>query len=336
MRITRESLLRVVQDTVVQRTRSDRSILAIYLCGSLLGDDFLLGGTTDLDLGIVHMDTVSVEREIVPLTEEIHLDIAHHFHRDYRQTRQLRVHPWLGPTLKNCRILHDPQHFLDFTQASVRGQFDRSDHIIERARSQYASAREVWMSFHLNPVISQPHEVLAYLKALSNAANAVASLSGSPLPERRFLLFFPDRLETVGRPGLYPGLLGLLGAPRIDIENLKSWMVNWQSTFPTVVSENLNPRLHPGRKLYYQHAIETLLQSKMPMAALWPLLRTWTMAVELFSPESSERTAWVDAMMRLELLGKGFEERVSALDVYLDQIDEVLDEWGRRIGATGS
>ena len=49
MRITRDSLLRIVQDTVAQRTRADRSLLAIYLCGSLLEEDFLLGGTTDLD-----------------------------------------------------------------------------------------------------------------------------------------------------------------------------------------------------------------------------------------------------------------------------------------------
>jgi hypothetical protein len=334
MRITRDSLLRIVQDTVSQRSRADRSLLAIYLCGSLLEEDFLLGGTTDLDLVLVHVDLVSVEREIVPLTNEIHLDIAHHFHRDYRQTRQLRVHPWLGPTIKNCRILFDPQHFLDFTQASVRGQYDRADYVLERARGQYATARQVWMSFHLKPVIGQPEDLLAYLKALANAANAIASLSGAPLPERRFLSIFPNRCEAVGRLGLYAGLMGLLGVPRISGEQLVLWLEAWEAAYPTETSENVPPRLHPGRKAYYLKAMEEFLNGAHPMHALWPLLRTWSMAVGRFSPESPERTAWVGAMQELSLFGEQFEERVSALDSYLDLIDEVLEEWAQRNGVS--
>jgi hypothetical protein len=336
MRITRDSLLRIVQDTVAQRSRSDRSLLAIYLCGSLLGEDFLLGGTTDMDLVMVHVDLVAVEREIVPLTNEIHLDIAHHFHRDYRQTRQLRVHPWLGPTIKNCRILFDPQHFLDFTQASVRGQFERADYVLERARGQYAAARQVWMSFHLRPVIGQPEDVLAYLKSLANAANAVASLSGSPLPERRFLSVFPGRCEAVGRLGLYAGLMGLLGAPHINGERLGTWLKDWEAAYPAETSEAVPPRLHPGRKAYYLKAMEEYLNSAHPMYALWPLLRTWSMAVGRFSPESPERAAWEVAMQELALFGEQFEERANALDSYLDLIDEVLEEWAQRNGVSRS
>jgi hypothetical protein len=333
MRITRESLLRIVQDTVTQRSRSDRSLLAIYLCGSLLSDDFLLGGTADLDLVMVHIDQSSVKREIVPLTNEVHLDIAHHFQRDYRQTRQLRIHPWLGPTIKNCRILYDPQHFLDFTQASVRGQFDRADYVLERARGQYTVAREVWMSFHLNPVINQPDHVLAYLKALANAVNAIASLSGFPLPERRFLAVFPERCEEIGRPGLYPGLMGLLGAHRIDHGLLTDWLHAWEEVYPRLPASDVAARIHPGRKMYYQKAIETFLDSSRPMSALWPLIYTWTIAIKRSPESSTERAAWADAMQKLALFGDDCQERVDALDIYLDQVDEVLEEWGQQRGA---
>jgi hypothetical protein len=44
MRITTETLLKIARDTVAQRTRSDRSLLAIYLTGSLLESEPLLGG----------------------------------------------------------------------------------------------------------------------------------------------------------------------------------------------------------------------------------------------------------------------------------------------------
>ena len=133
MRITRETLLNIARDTAAQRTRSDRNILGVYLYGSLLEEEFLLGGTADIDLVFIHMDTAETSREIVPLTDEVHLDIAHHYERDYRQARQLRVNPWLGPAINECQALYDPQHFLDFTQAGVRGQFERLDNVYQRA-----------------------------------------------------------------------------------------------------------------------------------------------------------------------------------------------------------
>jgi len=78
MRITREALMKVVRDTVTQRLRTDRSIVSIYLTGSLLEEEYLLGGAADIDLVIVHNDYPGPEREIVPLTDTVHLDIAHH------------------------------------------------------------------------------------------------------------------------------------------------------------------------------------------------------------------------------------------------------------------
>ena len=55
MRINRDTLLRIARDTVARRTRQDRGIVAAYLCGALLGDDYILGGTADIDLGFIHL-----------------------------------------------------------------------------------------------------------------------------------------------------------------------------------------------------------------------------------------------------------------------------------------
>ena len=42
MRVNREILLTIARDTVAQRARADRTIMAAYLCGSLLEDSYLL------------------------------------------------------------------------------------------------------------------------------------------------------------------------------------------------------------------------------------------------------------------------------------------------------
>jgi hypothetical protein len=332
MRITRDTLLKIVRDTVAQRTRSDRGVIAIYLSGSLLEDEYLLGGTADIDLFIIHTDPTPAAREIVHLSDEVHLDIAHHQHRDYRQARLLRTHPWIGPNIINCKILYDPQHFMDFTQASVRAQFDRPELVLARARVQVNSARQTWVTFHEQRPDPEPNDILAYLAALENAANGVAGLNGPPLTERRFLQRFARRAEAARKPGLFPGLMGLLGVSKIDLETLQSWFPTWQAAFQAVPTQDAPIRLHPHRQVYYRQGLESLVAGAHPMSALWPLLRTWTLAVSLLPQESDLRLSWRAALQTAGLIGQDFQERVDALDAYLDQVEETLDSWARENG----
>lgn len=336
MRINRETLLKIAQDTVAQRTRSDRTIIAAYLCGSLLQEDYLLGGTADIDLVFIHLDQAENEREIVRLTDEVHLDIAHHYRKDYQQTRTLRLHPWYGPTLCECRALYDPQHFLDFTQASVRGQFFRSDYVLERSRRCLEPARKIWQTFAFNTPDPGPQEIGQYLRAVERAANAVALLNGSPLTERRLLVHFPERAGQVNRPGLQAALLGLLGAPNVNLQTLQAWLPHWEETFkalPQHTGPQTLGRLSPHRMSYYLKAFQALLQRDQPHAVLWPLLHTWTLAANLLPQDAPERESWASAGEHLKLLVPAFSERIAALDAFLDLVEETLENWARENGA---
>jgi hypothetical protein len=333
MRITPSTLHKIAKDTVARRTRTDRDLLSVYLHGSLLEEDPLLGGTADIDLVFVHDDGVIVEREIQRLTDEVHLDIAHHERSDYRQARNLRVHPWLGPTIFSCRVLYDPHHFMDFTQASVRGQFNRPDYVLERARSLFEHARQMWVSLDGREEDPGVGEVDLYLRAVEHVGNAVASLSGPPLTERRFLSRFPSRAETIRHPGLYPGFLGLLGAPNVYVSAFRDWLASWKQAYLAIPAEAVPARLHPARCAYYLRAFEKLLDGDRPQDALWPLLRTWTQAVSLLPKGSNVSAPWQEALLQLGLYGDGFHERVSALDAYLDNVEEIMEVWAREKGA---
>jgi hypothetical protein len=333
MRVTREILIKVAQDTIARKGRENRDLVAVYLCGSFQGEEYSLGGAADVDLVFVHADSIDIEREIIRLTDEVHLDIAHHSQRDYREARRLRLHPWLGPVLNSCKVMFDPQHFLDFTQASVRGQFDRADNIFERSRRQAEKARSIWLGYQTGVPKPGPGEMLTYLRAVAHAANAIASLSGPPITERRFLLNFPARAEAVGRPGLYPGLLGLLGAPHLPADALAELLPGWLAAFEGVSRDKAPARLHRDRRLYYQRAFEAIASGPQPEAVLWPLLHTWTIAASLLPESAPARAAWCRALEQLGLLGDAFAERVSALDAYLDLVDETLEEWARANGA---
>jgi hypothetical protein len=333
MRINQESLLKIAKDTVTRRVRGDPGIVSAYLCGTLLEEHYLLGGTADIDLVFIHLSDAPVAREIVRLTDEVHLDIAHHLQKEYDQPRQVRAHPWKGPTIAECKPLYDVGHFLDFTQASVRGQFDRPDYVLKRARSQAEHARQIWFGLQDESGQAGLAELETYLRAVGHAANAVALLSGSPLTERRFLLDFPARAEAVERPGLYPGLLGLLGAPKAEREQYQSWLAPWEQAIDALPQPVSLPRLHPDRKLYYLKAFEAILGQEAPQAVLWPLLNTWVDTLGLLPVESPSQAGARAAFEQLGIWGESFVRRVAALDAYLDLVEETLEVWAEKAGA---
>lgn len=337
MRITAEALLKIAGDYVSRRTRQERDLLGVYLAGSLLTENPVLGGTADIDLFFVHINPAAAEREIERLTDDIHLDISHSSRDLYRNTRNLRLDPWLGPLINQCKILHDPQHFLDFTQAGVRAQFDRPDNVAARSRRLYEQARQAWLGFQLQPLEPGAQGLAVYLQTLSNTANAVALLTGPPLTERRFLLQFSERAAALQRPGLYAGLLGLLGVPHTNIDLLRGWTQAWQNDFHklhAVSGLNLPVNLHPARLNYYLRCFEAFLEADLPnAAALWPMLVTWTQMTAFLQAHNIPAASWEDALSTLGLSGEALNERLEALDAFLDSVEETIDRWAEANGA---
>lgn len=334
MQMTPELLRRYAQITIDKQTKADYTVLAAYLTGSLVTEEEpLLGGSGDIDLVFIHIGDPRIEREIIPLNDDIHYDIAHHPQRDYLERLALRVHPWKGPVLSEAVVLYDPQHFMDLTQASVRGLFHRSYNVIQRAQTQMLAARRRWLDIQPPTPNPGPPEILAYLQILDCAANAVALLSGEPLTERRFLINFPRRVARVNRPGLYPGLLGMLGAPHLDAQSLTRLLPEWQNTFRSLPEAGRHPRLHPLRLNYYLKAFNAILESNQPENILWPLLRTWSLAAGTLPESDPGYQSWRDATNQLGLLGHGFSERIQALDIYLEQVEEIINAWGKSEGA---
>jgi len=333
MRITRETLLKAAKNFVDQRAHTDHDLVAVYVVGSLLTEEPLLGGTADIDLVFIQNRTPDVPREIVRLTAEVTLDIAYYDEADYRHPRHLRLDPWVGSSLCDTRIvLYDTQHWFEFTQSSVGSQFYIPENVLSRSLLQSEKARNLWESMQ-SSVGSHPLKLLNYLKSVKSAANAVASLSGPPLTERRFLLKYPDRTAEIGRPGLAAGMMGLLGADLAEPERVQTWLSGWHASLQALEGEKDIPiRLNPYRFPYYERAVEAILASDHPQAVLWPLLRTWTLACSCLPSDSPHLVPWQEACEHLHLGSNHFEEKLSALDAYLDTIEETLEKWGEENG----
>ncbi len=323
MRVTRETLIRIAQETTKVRTSEQKDILAAYLIGSLLSEEPFLGGLTDIDLVFITEGTPPRTREIVRLTGDFHLDITYHARVEFDSPRQVRVNPWLGPEIYAPMLLYDRDKFFDFVQAAVRAgsEFSSPASVLRRCHTLLAHGRGIWTDLvDLQSPIG-PHEVAHYLKAVYHAACAIAELNGNPLAERRLLLEFPKRAEQAGRPQLAGSLAELVGGLTLETGLPAEWLPLWQQDFIAAAeSGRAEPRIHPARLNYYRRAYETL----EGIAGLWPLLHTWTFAAMVLPPD--QRHHWQTAISQLGLVGEAFHEKVAALDHFLDEVEILLDE----------
>ncbi|HEY5984336.1 MAG TPA: hypothetical protein VIU38_12775 [Anaerolineales bacterium] len=329
MRVTRESLIRIAKQTTQERSYNDLTIVAAYLTGSLISEeDPLLGGTTDIDLVLVHNKPPATRREIVRLTPDFHLDIHHRDRADFGSPRELRTDPVLGWELYDPMVLYQRENFFDFVQAGLRAgfEFGAPALVLRRSRILYESARKAWMD--LSEVAGEnagATDVRRYLEALQDAVNAVAELNGAPLAERRLLLNFPARAQAAERPAFTATIFNLLGAPAIDAATLESWLEPWKLEFLAATERGrVDGRIHAARINYYEKSIRLFLSGETPLVGLWPLINTWTLAAcVLFAPLGE---AWLAACHQLGLIGPGLDAKLAGLDNYLDEIEVRLDE----------
>ncbi|MDX9865044.1 MAG: hypothetical protein RBT34_09585 [Anaerolineaceae bacterium] len=333
MRITRASLMKLAKAKVAEMVYNDRSLVCIYLTGSMLREAPLLGGTIDIDLMCIHRSEPPIAREIVRFTDEVHLDIAHYDQQLFQQPRALRHDPWLGSYLcEDPIVLHVQQHWFEFVQAGVSDQFFLPENILKRCRPQAEAARQIWLAFYSDQVGEGPQQLQQYLRALEGAANAIACLNGSPLTERRFLLEYPARAAAIQRPGLAAGLEDLIMQDSLSLDTWQSWLADWADAFDSASqSENVPARLHPTRKAYYLRAMEAMW-TENPAAALWPFLQTWSRMRGLLHPSAPALQAWDKIAETLALTPAHMEDRLNALDAYLDMVEETLDAWQENQG----
>jgi predicted nucleotidyltransferase len=335
MRVTRESLIRIAKETAQERAYNDRDVIAAYLTGSLASDetDAMLGGTTDIDVIIVHNDEPKHRREFVKLTPDFHLDIGHRARAEFKRPRELRVDPWLGWEMYDPQLLYEREKFFEFVQAGLRAgfEFNAPAPALQRSRSLLAHGRQIWRDLLEIEDTVTPKDVAKYMKSLYHAVNAVAELSGPPLQERRLMLEFASRAETAQRPGMDAALVDLMGASTLDASTLSAWIPEWKLAFEAASeSSRVDPRIHPVRLNYYEKAFRAMLESDHPRAALWPLLQTWTLAVEVLPDHAL--SAWQSACEYLGLTSIGIEDHVTGLDHFLDEVESLLDELAAQHG----
>ncbi len=332
MRITKDLLHKFASETVKQRKRSEPDLHAAYIMGSILSDEPLLGGTTDIDLLLVHRYLAPVSRETLAITPEISLDIFHKAREDYEPVRQFRQDPWMGyPLTYNHILLFDTNHWLEYVQSSVTAEFHREDNVLVRVNVFLSAARDQWRTLMTNPPQNHLAWLDQYLHALELGANAISGLIGPPLTERRFMMTFTQRLADLGIPEVRAGFCGLLGCKKLHKDSYRSWLDSFEQDLIQMAEKITHPpHLSPARLGYYVQAFRALAESVDPTYLSWPLLRTWLDIQLAEDGKSPGHESWHDFLEKLQLTESIAEEKTEALDSYLDHLDVLIESWADR------
>ncbi|MBP9041737.1 MAG: hypothetical protein KBF64_08195 [Anaerolineaceae bacterium] len=327
MRITRDILLNQARENAAKLAAKDRGLICIYIAGSLLQEDPLIGGITDIDLICVHDRPVSVRREVLRLSADVSLDLAHYEQEEFEPARKLRTNAWIGGEMENVPIvLHDSLHWYDFTRASATAQFWRPENIAARARSFLVPARQAWSDLCDETIPQGLKRTTAYLGALRNVANSVAVLSGAPLTVRRMLVDLPVRALKASLPNFAGDFVQLFTSSVITDEMFDQWLQGYPAIFEELKAAGTAPiSLQFFRLGYYEKAIRALYPNH-PAAAIWILLDTWTWAAASLPKSGLSYKNWQTLCRALELDSRHMPARLDALDSLLDTVEETVEK----------
>jgi hypothetical protein len=327
--ITRQKLIQIAHDEARKRSTSG-DVISAYLIGSVVGEEPLLGGATDVDIVLIHAERPQVGREFIPLINDVHIDLMHHSQGLYARPRKLRSHPWLGPSIAEPIFLHDPDHFFEWAQAAVRGQFHRLDHVVARSRAFLSRARR--LKSHLE---HSPNWLLTYLHVALEGANTIASLIGPPACGRRLTLILEQRLHALDQSALFDRFMKLLGAQSLEQEGFPETLKIWQRAFEAASEISTDLELHTCRLPYHLQAFQALAEAGRHETATWTLLATWAIAMQalkLKAKDAPHLEAWEGTLESLQLTSRHAQARATALEGFLDQVERALEAWSSEHG----
>lgn len=333
MIITPEVLTKLAKDFVARRIRQTPDVAAVYLTGSILGTEPLLGGSTDIDLVFVHKEQPKAEREVVRISYEVSFDIQHHHQSFYTFHRRLRLNPWLGQALTTHQsILHDVDHWLEFIQAGVTSQYNAPETIYARTMAFTEKARSQWFKLDDPQEIPFSSWIDLYFKAVYTSANAIAVFSGPALTTRRLLLDFPARAEAINKLSLVGGLARLIGGEQASMTLYQDWRPFWESALADAAkSPACPPNLHPARKAYFLNACDAMAEGGSAHAAIWPAIETWRLASQTLN-DSEHQERWLGFLSALGFTPDAKPRFIGLLDHLIEEAEHALKNWKTTYG----
>ncbi len=329
-------LLRLARDYADRKLKERPTMRALVLAGSVARGEPPLGDAVDLDILLIDDTIPDPAYELTRLSENVFVDAAFIRTADLADRKALRTHHYLAPALNDALILHDPRHYFDILQASIRAPYNKPDNIYARARAALAPAQRIVDRFILwredLPVDGPTFDDLADLRqALYLIAQSVILLSGQPgdaVGIRKFMV----RFEAASRQhaaDLYPLFLAALGVANVPANLLEMLLPDWINLYKSVNQHTpADPLVHAYRRGYYERGFKALAAEGHGLNTLW--LFEQTLAACAHGVDSPPELWQNYKRLTTKVNIAGFLERIQALENLAALADETLIRWAKK------
>lgn len=332
MKLTNELLQKIAADFVKEKSSSDYGVKSIALLGSVLKGDAIVGNTADVDL-LVLESYGSYRREMIELTEDVHIDLTYYPIDDFQQTVELRTMPYKGYLIYGCKPVYDPEHVLDFVQAGVRGNFFAAENVMTRVESLLSGARDRWLKYQMTKNVPADEFVKFYFGLIHDVMQSVILYEEGPVGVRNLLVAFPNFAKKAGDVSLFADVLGVLGVAGVDVEQLKAWVEDWKADYDAVQElPKVDADIDAVKKNYYLAAIEAQLESDVPFSAAWTMLATWVNVITFGEQRGMSNFKWDAVADQLGFGEAGFGDKMKAMDAFLDKVELIFADWKSKNG----
>jgi hypothetical protein len=334
MRITKDRLIALAKNFVLEETYRDKQIACIFLTGSAMSDQFLLNNTTDIDLVIIHRSKTEMERKTIRINNQVHYDCWTYPIQVFQDAKTLRTDTWIGSSFSDeTQLLYDEGHWFDFQQAAIFSKYFNADVRHQRCKPVLNKCRSEWLNLESMDNAFTLEQIAQYIQILENMGNVIASLVHFPLAIRRFALQLPEYAADLGKPGLSAGLFDLYSPRDWESFNWDAWIENWQAIYKQISNLDEPPAaFQPFRLDYYLQPI-MLFKEDAPEAALWISLKTLLEGSLYLKKKRIKAEVDVKTMLsNLQIDKDHFEDRLEQLDNYLDMLELTMEEWEENNG----
>lgn len=322
MKYTKEYLLEAAQKFIAKKVERDPSISAVMLIGSLRGYDHLINHPIDVDLLILQNDPVIIENELVRISDDHHLDVHYDDYTAYENPKLLRADGLRGWAIWNAEILYQQDRFFEFTQSTVRSQFDEPKNIIDRMRYFCSRARGYWLEKNADPQRTNMDE---YLTAVADAGNALACIDHEPLSVRSFLSDFLEITNSHEISEINGKILACM-SPDLSIDLISNKISLWKELFLEATKYPADMIINPLRLNYFLDSIETQAKGKQPITAFWPFLMTLGKMPIQFSENKKLIEKHKNLINSFGFSSDGMKQKLTALDLLLEDIESIIEQ----------
>lgn len=336
--IEQSTLLRLARTYADGKMKDRPSLRAIVLIGSVARAEPALGDAVDLDILLIDDYIPDPPFELVRLSENVFVEASYARVAELADRKAVRAQPFVAPALNDALILHDPRHYFDILQASVRAPYNKPDNIYARSLAALGQAQRSLDRFGLwreDPPSSPPSldDLAEYRTALYAAGQALILLTGSPgdtVGVRKFMVRY-EAATRQHRPELYPLFLSALGVLNFPVADYELLLHDWLTLYRAANQrgEN-NPLVSPLKRGYYERGFRALVAEGHTLNTLWLFEHTLgaTLAAQEAPPEAWRRY--------LALTGKdsvaAFLERIDSAQQLCAETEQTLTAWARGEG----